>query len=293
MNGGDDGTPRPGTAPGEVDPVNEQNSAELPRAKERLASALAELDPPDIEELLAAMAALRSTLAPGLASPGASGNDASDEWQGFLELNAFLDRLVGDRLRRLFDQLYLEARRDPLTGLGERRAFTERLGLEIDRSRRYGRNFALMIFDLDRFKSVNDRDGHPTGDRLLIELAGILRGALRQSDEAFRIGGDEFAAILPETRLTSGAEIGGRLASALASSGWTGRCGISWGVANWPTDIDENLPGSPPSGAPVSSAEAAQLVAIADERLYRHKSRNGRGGEKAGSRYRPRTGAVN
>lgn len=264
--------------------MKEKNSAELPAEKERLRRALAELDPAGIDELFGALPALRSSLIPtcldiGSASNNAAASPSTDGWLRFLELNTFLDLLVADWLRRLSDRLYLEARRDPLTGLGERRAFNERLGLEIDRSRRYGRHFALILFDLDRFKSVNDRDGHPAGDQLLMELGGILRGTLRQSDEAFRIGGDEFAAILPETRLSSGAEIGGRLTIALENSVWTGRCGISWGIANWPEDVDGSLP--PPSRPdspplPLLPEEAARLVTIADQRLYRHKSRNSR-----------------
>jgi len=96
------------------------------------------------------------------------------------------------------EELRFLADHDPLTGLLNRRAFIRELDAEIDRSSRYGHTFALMICDLDGFKELNDRDGHPAGDVALQQVAAVLTEGTRGSDRVFRIGGDEFALLLPE-----------------------------------------------------------------------------------------------
>ena len=90
------------------------------------------------------------------------------------------------------------------------------LGTEIERSLRYGRRFVLALCDLDDFKSINDTDGHPAGDRALEAVAALLEGTVRASDFAFRIGGDEFALLLPETDADEAQEAVGRIVAALA-----------------------------------------------------------------------------
>ena len=91
-----------------------------------------------------------------------------------------------------------ESRHDVLTGLPNRRAYDEALAKECARARRYGHPLSLCLVDLDGFKAVNDRLGHPAGDEVLAAVGEILR-EIRTSDQAFRIGGDEFAILMPDT----------------------------------------------------------------------------------------------
>ena len=95
-------------------------------------------------------------------------------------------------------ELRFLADHDPLTRLRNRRAFVERLDAEVARALRYRRSFGLVICDLDGFKLLNDRFGHPAGDEALQGFARILQAAVRKGDDAFRIGGDEFALVLAE-----------------------------------------------------------------------------------------------
>ena len=99
-------------------------------------------------------------------------------------------------LRQKFEQL---AHTDSLTSLSNRRHVLERLGQELRRMQRHGHPLALIMFDIDRFKAINDGFGHAAGDRALIEVAGICRSTLRDIDIPGRVGGDEFLVILPET----------------------------------------------------------------------------------------------
>ncbi len=91
-----------------------------------------------------------------------------------------------------------ESRHDVLTGLPNRRAYDEALASECARARRYGHPLSLCLLDLDGFRAVNDRLGHPAGDEALAAVGEILR-EIRTSDQAFRIGGDEFAILMPDT----------------------------------------------------------------------------------------------
>ena len=89
--------------------------------------------------------------------------------------------------------------RDPLTRVYNARAFAERLGQELKRTRRYGRPLSVLYLDLDDFKRVNDSHGHQTGDAVLKLVADAIRRAVRQADVVGRLGGDEFAVLMPET----------------------------------------------------------------------------------------------
>ena len=98
---------------------------------------------------------------------------------------------------RYRDQLRLLAENDALTGLHNRRRFERDLSDQIGRARRYGEHAALLIMDVDKFKQINDTHGHKTGDRALKEIAAALKQRLRDTDTISRIGGDEFAVLLP------------------------------------------------------------------------------------------------
>src|SRR5256886_4100510 len=117
-----------------------------------------------------------------------------------------------DELKRL----ELNAVTDPLPGLHNRRLFAETFEKELNRSRRYSQPLGLVTLDLHRFKEVNDRHGHPRGDDVLRAAAATLKKALRTSDSAFRIGGDEFALLLPQTDSAQALALCRRVATVLA-----------------------------------------------------------------------------
>jgi diguanylate cyclase (GGDEF)-like protein len=102
-------------------------------------------------------------------------------------------------LRRREAQMARLVIQDPLTNVLNARAFSERLGQELDRNRRYPRPLSLMYMDLDNFKIINDTHGHQTGDAVLRLVADATRSSVRQADIVGRLGGDEFAVLMPET----------------------------------------------------------------------------------------------
>lgn len=159
-------------------------------------------------------------------------------------------------------RLQLSAVTDPLTGLYNRRLFSETFEKELNRARRYGHPLALVILDLHRFKEVNDRYGHPRGDQVLQCAATTLQKTLRTSDSAFRIGGDEFALILPQTdsaqAIALSRRVGVVFADSLRGLELAIRVSMDHGVATFPQDGEH----------------ADQLIRIADERLYAQKHAN-------------------
>ena len=106
---------------------------------------------------------------------------------------------------------------DYLTGIANRRAFFDAATLEFERLRRAPRDISLILFDADHFKSVNDRYGHPAGDRVLVHLAELLTAAFRQIDVVARIGGEEFAVLLPSTNLDGALAVAERLRAMVAA----------------------------------------------------------------------------
>ena len=129
---------------------------------------------------------------------------------------------------------------DSLTGLHNRRFFHETLARECARAHRYERNLALIVFDLDDFKAVNDRIGHLAGDTVLAEVADRVREAVRESDVACRVGGDEFAVILPESTAADADQLYRRILNAVSARpiGEAGKLLLSAGVAELRPDDD-------------------------------------------------------
>jgi diguanylate cyclase (GGDEF)-like protein len=129
---------------------------------------------------------------------------------------------------------------DALTGLHNRRYFHETLAREVARAHRYNRNLALIIFDLDDFKAINDRIGHLSGDSVLAEASERIREVVRSADIACRVGGDEFAVILPESKLRDADQLYARLRTTLSSKpvGQAGPLTMSAGVAELQADDD-------------------------------------------------------
>jgi len=146
---------------------------------------------------------------------------------------------------------------DSLTGLANQRVFHELLGREVARSRRYGRRLALIVLDLDDFKRINDRVGHLAGDTVLAEVAASIRGCVRSTDIGCRVGGDEFAVILPESTRGDADHLAARIERAVASEplAKVGTLKISAGVAELSPDDT-----------------ASDLFERADEDLYRAKA---------------------
>jgi len=162
---------------------------------------------------------------------------------------------------RLYAQAEQRARIDELTGLWNRRHLMERIQIEIGRHSRYGGTFSLVILDLDSFKAFNDRYGHIEGDKLLKQLGTVLRSAIRDADEAFRYGGDEFAIILPQTGVKDAREVAERVRHRIASEIKVGDPPItaSLGLASWPMD-----------GIAIN-----EIISAADKALYYAKQSGG------------------
>ena len=131
-------------------------------------------------------------------------------------LYARTTRALATALDRQRDKAESLARTDELTGLGNRRAFTESLAGHIALSNRYSRPLSMVMLDVDGFKSINDNFGHDAGDDALAAVARILRSEIRDPDLCFRWGGDEFAVLLPETTKDGAEAVTVRLAAAAA-----------------------------------------------------------------------------
>ncbi|MFC2079328.1 diguanylate cyclase [Candidatus Bipolaricaulota bacterium] len=175
------------------------------------------------------------------------------------EATAFQFYDVTDRIEA--EELLREkALRDPLTGFRNRGYFDEAIQIELQRSKRYRREFTLIMADLANFKQVNDQLGHQEGDRILAGIADIIRKELRESDWVVRYGGDEFLLVLPET----GSSLGGLVARLTQSiDAWCSeKCGgiplgIDFGWATWSCEEPKAI---------------TDLVRAADVMLYENKA---------------------
>jgi len=151
-------------------------------------------------------------------------------------------RVLARRNRRLVQQLSTEARVDPLTGLWNRRAFSERLETESARAVREGTSLAVVAFDIDHFKRVNDEHGHEVGDRVLKWVAEVLAHETRGADITARVGGEEFVVVLPGTGVAGAQEFAERVRRAVAAGGGPAELTISAGVAaRVPREVEHDL----------------------------------------------------
>ena len=136
---------------------------------------------------------------------------------------------------RRFAATFDEARTDPLTGIGNHRAFHERLDTDLRAAAPAGTDIALVLFDLDDFKSVNDVAGHPAGDRVLRDVARVAMRLVRQQEDVFRLGGDEFGIVVAGDA-EAAATVAERIRAAVAAECFALSVTISAGVASFPAD---------------------------------------------------------
>jgi diguanylate cyclase (GGDEF)-like protein len=160
---------------------------------------------------------------------------------------------------RLVTRLQHLSERDALTGLLNRRALAPLLQREAGRLRRYGECYALLMIDIDHFKTINDRHGHAAGDCALVKLADVLREAAREVDHVARLGGEEFCILLPHSDLEGAMQLAGRVHHAVRSS--------TWELVECPVTVSVGV-------AVAQSADEAPSAVLdrADRALYRAKN---------------------
>jgi diguanylate cyclase (GGDEF)-like protein len=190
--------------------------------------------------------------------------------EGEQELFAYLARQAAVSIDnvQLHQTVERQATTDELTGLSNRRRFQEALGVEVERSRRFGSGVGLVLLDIDNFKKVNDTYGHQTGDVVLREVAQVLRATSREIDVPARYGGEELAVVLPGTDVEGAFEMAERIREGIqelvipvvGGDGSTLQVTASFGVAS----------------VPRTAQDERGLVAAADEALYaaKHAGKN-------------------
>ena len=171
-------------------------------------------------------------------------------------MKARVERLLGERSEAV-SELARVARTDPLTGLINRRGFSELIDRELERTRRTGEPFSLLVCDLDHFKRINDNFGHAAGDDALVGAAEAICGAVRAMDAVARTGGEEFAVVLPETNAEAAYLIAERIRSDVQDG--FARQGLALTVS---TGI---------ASAPGAGSDSDSLLSAADEALYKAK----------------------
>lgn len=162
-------------------------------------------------------------------------------------------------------RLYESSTRDPLTGADNRRNMDSRLQAEIAFAQRHRRPLSVILLDIDHFKSVNDRYGHPAGDAVLKSVAGVVRGQLRTEDAFARYGGEEFVIVLRDTTVVQAALVAERVREKIAKTsieigGGAINVTVSAGCAALACSL---------------GTSTEDLIGVADKRLYKAK-RGGR-----------------
>jgi len=178
-----------------------------------------------------------------------------------IRVGSFVARYAaaGDAAGRELEALAALARRDPLTGLANRRALEEALAREVGRAARDGAPLAVVALDVDHFKRVNDAHGHAAGDAVLAAVAARAAEALRAGDLLARIGGEEFAALLPGATLEAAAEVAERVRARI------GAAPVPAGEARLAVTVSAGVAALAPA------EDGAALLARADARLYAAK----------------------
>ncbi len=177
------------------------------------------------------------------------------KWQ--IALNYAFDDLLTQL--SIADRLFEAQAAQERSRAAERAAFNQQLAIEVERAARYRRSCSLGILDITHLRSVNEKLGRQSGDRLVEDIAALLRRGLRQADRAFRYGGDEFVAILPETDFTAASVVFNRIGESAARYCQEFKlpqdvC-LHWGIASFPEDAEE----------------ARSLFLLADNRLREKK----------------------
>lgn len=155
----------------------------------------------------------------------------------------------------LLKETEFEATHDPLTGLFNRTALQQLFKYEKQRADVLGKKVAFLFIDLDNFKEVNDRYGHAEGDRVLKDIARIIRESIRGTDIAVRIGGDEFLIILPNSNIETAKRVGERIKNAIEETFKDYGISASYGISIYPNE-GETL---------------EELINLADSRMYQMK----------------------
>jgi diguanylate cyclase (GGDEF)-like protein len=153
---------------------------------------------------------------------------------GGISAMAAMNREIGEEERRaLTERLHRLATYDGLTGCLNYQSFQATLINEVERTERYRRPLSMVIADLDGFKAINDKYGHAAGDSALMSIASALRAGVRSADLVGRIGGDEFAILLPETLTTEARQLVERLQMAVGSVATPEQLTLSFGLSTW------------------------------------------------------------
>ncbi|HXU71604.1 MAG TPA: diguanylate cyclase [Polyangia bacterium] len=168
------------------------------------------------------------------------------------------------RLKRYHDLLANRSSIDALTGLWNRSFLDRRVSEEIAGARRYTRRFALVLLDVDHFKSVNDTYGHPCGDRMLASVAEVLQTSLRAGDAACRFGGEEFALLLVESGREEAATVALRVRERVAA--------LQVMAAGVPLSRTVSIGAATSDDFPASALTREAIVEAADRALYAAKN---------------------